>query len=73
MTRFPLITLIVAAVLGGTVRQAEADPSVSTMTAAAESLREGERLLRVQGPARDTAAACERFDEASRERLPQAW
>ena len=36
MIRFPLITLIVAAVLGGTVRQAEADPSVSTMTAAAE-------------------------------------
>lgn len=73
MRRFPLPILTVAAMLGGTAPRAAAEPGVSTMTAAAESLREGERLLRVQGPARDTAAACERFDEASRERLPQAW
>ena len=48
-----------------------AGSSPASLPSALEAYREGERLLR--GSARDPVAACERFDEAARQRLPQAW
>ena len=48
--------------------QALADPSTADV-----ALREGERLLRVPADSRDPGAACELFEQASRERLPRAW
>lgn len=48
--------------------QAFADPA----TASAAFL-EGERLLRAPADGRDPGAACELFEQASRERLPRAW
>ena len=43
------------------------------VNAAGEALREGERLLRAPAESRDPGAACELFEQASRERLPRAW
>jgi uncharacterized protein len=48
--------------------QASAD-----VNSAGEALREGERLLRAPADSRDPGAACELFEQASRERLPRAW
>ncbi len=40
---------------------------------AATALREGEQMLRASASIRDPQGACERFDIAAREPLPQAW
>ena len=67
----PLRRLLVAClVLWVTLLSGQAFADVN---AAGQALREGERLLRAPAESRDPGAACELFEQASRERLPRAW
>jgi TPR repeat protein len=48
-------------------------PAGAEIAPAAQTLREGERLLQARGAERDPAPACELFEQVAREQLPRAW